>query len=163
MSDYGVTVADLDARMASIGPLKSGQTSARSTMLSPEQGDLIIKDVEAVVNAAVASHGYSVPVSESESSAANKYLKSIVSYGAAAEVLKSRLPSNQGPNSDRGAWTMLEKRYTAGLGSLEGVLLALMGAPDGIEAATGGVSSTWTKRASDGTAGRERVTIDEVW
>lgn len=101
-----VDLADVQARLARHGALSD--TSKPTTAQALD----MIDGVAAEIDAALASHEVSVPVSSPAGLVA--YLKALNTWGAAAEILRAMFQDKQGPNANVAA-DLYENRYQAGM------------------------------------------------
>lgn len=108
MSAYS-TVGKCAGRMAQYGGLSA------STHPTVDEATDILEDIASQINAVLASKGLSVPVTAPAQFVT--FLGAVNTWGAVAEILKSRFPDATGPG-ETPAYALFERRYQDALKGL---------------------------------------------
>ena len=113
------TLSDVYPLVPTIGVLHDAQaapTVIAATVPTATQGTALVAAAEAEVLGAIAAAGYTLPVTDVTALA---YVKAVITYGAAAFILKAKYPTDKGTGGDAGASTFWGQRYAEGLANLK--------------------------------------------
>lgn len=114
------TLSDVYPLIPTLGTLRDASTgppAVTATVPSAMQGAALVDSCEAEVLGVITAAGYALPITDAEATA---YVKSVISYGAAAFILNAKYPAAAGPGGDAGASSFWAERYAAGLEALRG-------------------------------------------
>ena len=102
---------------------RNGNLTTTTTPTLAEAADLLA-DVEALVEGELAGAGVTIPLTSP--AAALAYVRRMVEYAFAAEVLKTRFPDTAGPGAES-AWSFYEHRFHGMLDKMPAIINALTG------------------------------------